>query len=59
VFTGVDRAHWYDVIEELCERHQTVRLRRASAKKSERPTSEGERSNFEGDRGKNSRAGAA
>jgi hypothetical protein len=66
LFTDVDRSLWYDFIEELSERHDASRLRRASAKKGKRSTSKSDRSNFEGDRsnserdrGNNSRAGAA
>jgi hypothetical protein len=57
--TDVDRSRWYDRIEELRERQQATRLRRASGKTGESSTIEGERSTAEGERGKNSRAGAA
>jgi hypothetical protein len=59
VSTDVDRSLWYDRIEELRERQQATRLRRASGKTGESSTIEGERSTIEGERGKNSRAGAA
>ncbi|HEY2378068.1 MAG TPA: sigma factor-like helix-turn-helix DNA-binding protein [Gemmatimonadaceae bacterium] len=66
LFTDVDRPLWYDFIEELSERHEASRLRRASAKKGKRSTLKSDRSNFGGDRsnserdrGNNSRAGAA
>ena len=36
---GVDRSLWYDRIEELRERYEAVRLRRASKKKAKVPTS--------------------
>jgi hypothetical protein len=59
VFTDVEHSLWYDVIEELRERDAATLLRRASGKTGERSTFEGDRSNSERDRGKNSRAGAA
>jgi hypothetical protein len=49
--TAVDRSFWYDRIEELRERDAAARRRRASGKT-------GDRSNSEGDRGKNARDGA-
>jgi hypothetical protein len=52
MFTDVDRSRWCDLIEELRERYQAARLRRASGKTGERSNSEGDRSNSEGDRGK-------
>ena len=52
MFTDIDRSLWYDVIEEVHERHETVWRRRASAKTGERSNSEGDRSNSEGDRSK-------
>jgi hypothetical protein len=48
--TDIDRSLWYDVIEELHERHETVCRRRASGKRGERSHCEGDRSNIEGDR---------
>jgi AraC-like DNA-binding protein len=58
-FAGVDRSRWYDLIEELTERHVMARLRRALAKRGERSNLRGERSNLEGDRDKGRGAGAA
>jgi len=57
-FTDVDRPLWWDLIEELCERYEAAPTCRASGKPRGRSNFEGERSNAEGDRGKNSRASA-
>jgi RNA polymerase sigma factor (sigma-70 family) len=58
-FTNIDRSPWYDLIEELRERYDATRLRRAAAKKGKRSTPQGERSTHEGERDKNRGASAA
>ena len=53
VFITVDRSLRYELIEKLCERYAAARRRCAYLRIGEPSNSEGERSNFEGDRGKN------
>ena len=58
-FTDIDHSPWYDLIEELRERYEVGRLRRASAKKGKRSTPQGKRSTHEGERDKSRGASAA
>jgi RNA polymerase sigma factor (sigma-70 family) len=48
--TEIHRSGWYDLIEELRERYDAVRVVRVSRKKGKRSTSEHESSNSEGER---------
>ena len=56
---GMDISPWYDLVDELLERHVAAQRHRVSRKKGERSNCEGERSTATRERGKNSRAGAA
>jgi hypothetical protein len=58
-FTDVLRSLWYDRIEELADRYESARLRRASAKKGERSNPQRDGSNPKGDRGKSDGSAAA
>jgi DNA-directed RNA polymerase specialized sigma24 family protein len=58
-YTEADRTVWYDLIEELRERYEESRIRRAATKSRALSNSIGDRSNSEGDAGKSVRSGAA
>ena len=57
ISTHLDRPLWYDRVEEIRDRYEATRLRRASG--SKRSTHEGERSAHEGERGKSLGSAAA